>query len=158
MAPESDQQMLEYQAADMARLEHRANLYQNKLAAVKEMTNVFLVALMCFYAVWVPFLFFEVMEWPNATWTALSIACTLAVGLLMAYILSISSAHKQAVSDLYSRRMGYAAPAPQATVERPALMPLPEMPPLPPPAPAPAPAPHRNEMGQFVPKVKRAKQ
>jgi hypothetical protein len=156
MAPESDQQMLEYQAAEMARLEYRANLYQNKLAAVKEMTNVFLVALMCFYAVWVPFLFFEVMEWPSATWTALSIACTLAVGLLMAYILSISSAHKQAVTDLYSRRMGYAAPVPQAPVERPPLIPLPEMPPPLTLTPAPAP-PQRNEMGQYAPKVKRAK-
>jgi len=107
MSPNSpEQHMLDYQANEMARIEHRAHLYENKLASVKEMTNVFLVALMCFYAVWVPFLLFEVMKWPEATWTALSIACTLAIGLLMAYILSINSQHKKAVAELYMRKMG----------------------------------------------------
>lgn len=107
MPPNSpEQHMLDYQANEMARIEHRAHLYENKLASVKEMTNVFLVALMCFYAVWVPFLLFEVMKWPEATWTALSIACTLAIGLLMAYILSINSQHKKAVAELYMRKMG----------------------------------------------------
>ena len=114
MPPEQpNQHMLDFQAAELARVENKAMLYEQKLASVKEMTNVFLVALMCFYAVWVPFLLFEVQDWPEATWTALSIACTLAIGLLMVYILLINGQHKKVVSDLYARKMGGLMPQQQ---------------------------------------------
>jgi len=98
--------MAEYQMRDLAALEGRVQQYEEKLAAVKEMTNIFLIALVSFYAVWIPFLFYEVMAWPQATWTALSIASTAAVALLMAYVFTISSKDKQAKAELFTRRMG----------------------------------------------------
>ena len=98
--------MADYQMRDMAALEGRVQQYEEKLAAVKEMTNIFLIALVSFYTVWIPFLFYEVMAWPQATWTALSIASTAAVALLMAYVFTISSKDKLAKAELFSRRMG----------------------------------------------------
>ena len=103
----------DYQFRDMAALEKRVREYQEKLASMKEMTNIFLVALVSFYCVWIPFLFYEVMSWPEATWTALSIACTAAIALLMAYVFSISSKDKEAKSELYSRRIGVTPPQTQ---------------------------------------------
>jgi len=104
--PDYSAAMADYQLRDMAALEGRVQQYEEKLAAVKEMTNIFLIALVSFYTVWIPFLFYEVMAWPQATWTALSIASTAAVALLMAYVFTISSKDKQAKAELFTRRMG----------------------------------------------------
>lgn len=165
VAQQAPPQVLEYQVAELQRLEHKVNAYEHKLAAMKEMTNVFLVALISFYAVWIYALVYDVMEWPIATWTALSIACTFAIGLLMAYMWAFASVDRQAKADLYQRRMSLGV-VPQPEVG------LAAMPPFPPPVPPPTnyaglmeqlqaaqPDAHavRDASGRFAPKVAREK-
>jgi hypothetical protein len=164
VAQQAPPQVLEYQVAELQRLEQKVNAYEHKLAAMKEMTNVFLVALISFYAVWIYALVYEVMEWPIATWTALSIACTFAIGLLMAYMWAFASVDRQAKADLYQRRMSLGV-VPQQEA-------LPAMAPFPPPAPPPPPSKYaglmeqlqaaqpereRDAHGRFAPKVAREK-
>ena len=98
-------QMLQMQMQELQKTEEKAKEYENKLASIKELTNVFLIALMCFVAVWVPFLFLEVQPIQQATWTAISIGSTLSITVLLVYIMLFSAYNNKAQQELYQRRM-----------------------------------------------------
>jgi len=106
-------QMLQMQMQELQKTEEKAKEYENKLASIKELTNVFLIALMCFVAVWVPFLFLEVQPIQQATWTAISIGSTLSITVLLVYIMLFSAYNNKAQQELYQRRMSLGVmPAP----------------------------------------------
>ena len=110
-------QMLQMQMQELQKTEEKAKEYENKLASIKELTNVFLIALMCFVAVWVPFLFLEVQPIQQATWTAISIGSSLSIAVLLVYIMLFSSYHNKAQQELYQRRMSLGVMPPPTEVQ-----------------------------------------
>ncbi|MDP6413640.1 MAG: hypothetical protein QGG54_01135 [Gammaproteobacteria bacterium] len=96
---------LEFQQQELLKMEAKANLYEQKMAALRELVNVFLVALLVFVGSWVPLLLYEVQPLQQATWTAISIAASLAVLVLLVYTMLYNNARNKSREDLYRTRM-----------------------------------------------------
>lgn len=96
---------MEFQQQEILKLEVKANLYEQKMAALRELVNVFLVALMVFVGSWVPLLLYDVQPLQTATWTAISIAASLAILILLVYTMLYNNARNKSREDLYRMRM-----------------------------------------------------
>ena len=96
------------QMAELTALEQREGKYAGKLASLEEMTNVFLVALMTFFAVWVNLLLYSEeigMDLVSATWEAFSMGCVIAIVCLFFYSQIFQSIDKKAKTELMQKRV-----------------------------------------------------
>jgi len=99
------QAAVDFQHQEILKMEAKATLYEQKMAALRELVNVFLVALLVFVGSWVPLLLYEVQPLQEATWTAISIAASLAVLVLLVYTMLYNNARNKSREDLYRTRM-----------------------------------------------------
>lgn len=98
----------EIQLNELTQLEQREEKYAKKLASLEEMTNVFLVALMTFFAVWVNLLLYsdEIgMDLISATWEAFSMGCVIAIVCLFFYSQIFTQIDKKAKTELMQKRV-----------------------------------------------------
>lgn len=96
------------QMSELVQLEAREKKYSGKLASLEEMTNVFLVALMTFFAVWVNLLLYsdEIgMDLVSATWEAFSMGCVIAIVCLFFYSQIFQNIDKKAKNELMQKRV-----------------------------------------------------
>ena len=96
------------QMNELIQLEQREKKYASKLASLEEMTNVFLVALMTFFAVWVNLLLYSDkigMDLISATWEAFSMGCVIAIVCLFFYSQIFQNIDKKAKSELMQKRV-----------------------------------------------------
>ena len=98
------------QMHELNELEKRERNYSQKIAALREMTNVFLIMVCCFVVSWVPLVFYEVHDLPTATWNAVSMSSFIALVILMVYAFMFNSSHKKALDQLNQRRMALGLP------------------------------------------------
>ena len=98
----------EIQLTELTQLEQREEKYAKKLASLEEMTNVFLVALMTFFAVWINLLLYsdEIgMDLLSATWEAFSMGCVIAIVCLFFYSQIFTQIDKKAKTELMQKRV-----------------------------------------------------
>ena len=96
------------QMNELVQLEQREKNYARKIASLEEMTNVFLIALMTFFAVWVNLLLYsdEIgMDLMSATWEAFSMGCVIAIVCLFFYSQIFQSIDKKAKNELMQKRV-----------------------------------------------------